>query len=115
MHTRKGSKDLEVPTETPLLMLVLDRFQKKLQIVIRFLQMDCGSNRNAGVFIPIVQEHCLHIFLGRVYEKTPILGNVWEAKKSEQARDMFAVAQFVFHMKQSPCFVPEIGYPYKQP
>ena len=40
LHTHKESHDHEVPAEIPLVLIVLDSFQKELNIVIRLLQMD---------------------------------------------------------------------------
>lgn len=47
-----------------------------------------GQWERAGVFIPITQEHKLLTLHGRVYEKTPNCRIVWEAKESEQARNI---------------------------
>ena len=72
-------------------------------------------NGNAGIFIPIVQKKTLEISLGRVYEKTPVLRIMWQAKGPKQAMYVCAVAQLVFHVeKGSKAFVPiaETGDPY---
>ena len=52
LHTHMESHDLEVHSEIPLVLVVLNSFQKKLHIVIRLLQMDWVGNGDAGVFIP---------------------------------------------------------------
>lgn len=97
-HTYEVTKYLEMTESLPLLLL-LDRFQEELHIVI-WLSNGLKDNKKSGVFISIVQEHSLQISLGSVYEKTPIWGIVWEAKEREQARDICPAKQSVFHVEE---------------
>lgn len=77
--------------------------------------MDWVDNGNAGICIPIVQEHNLQTSVGRVYEKTPTWGIVLEEKGEKQVRDISAAAQIVFHVEQLAKVIdscPETGDPY---
>lgn len=40
LHAHKKPNDHEVSTETPWVLLLLDRFQKEIHIALRLLQMD---------------------------------------------------------------------------
>lgn len=98
-QNHKETNELKVPTETPKVLLVFDRFQKEPHITEQLIHMDCMDNGNAGVFITIV------LAPGRVYEKTAIWGIVWETKEDEQARNSITTCFAYRRMRQSLCLV----------